>query len=78
MVCEASLQPADGETALLVACVDALLLCCQSEKAEKIVEKAIGKAMPLKETGIILPARVIFIGRHVHRGLDDDCHWCRS
>ena len=39
--------------------------------------KAIGKAVPLKETGIILPARhgggqLIFIGRHVHRGLDDD------
>ena len=33
--------------------------------------------MPLKETGIILPARhgggqLIFIGRHVHRGSDDD------
>ena len=58
----------NGETALLVAYVDDLLLCCQSEKAEKIVEKAIGKAVPLKETGIILPARhggghLIFIGR---------------
>ena len=67
----------NGETALLVAYVDDLLLCCQSEKAEKIVEKAIGKAVPLKETGIILPARhggghLIFIGRHVHRGLEDD------
>ena len=45
----------NGELALLVAYVDDLLLCCQSEKAEKIVEKAIGKAVPLKETGIILP-----------------------
>ena len=45
------------ELALLVAYVDDLLLCCQSERAEKIVEKAIGKAVPLKETGIILPAR---------------------
>ena len=67
----------NGELALLVAYVDDLLLCCQSEKAEKIVEKAIGKAVPLKETGIILPARhgggrLIFIGRHVHRGIDDD------
>ena len=67
----------NGELALLVAYVDDLLLCCQSERAEKIVEKAIGKAVPLKETGIILPARhgggrLIFIGRHVHRGLDDD------
>ena len=47
----------NGELALLVAYVDDLLLCCQSENAEKIVEKAIGKAVPLKETGIILPAR---------------------
>ena len=67
----------NGELALLVAYVDDLLLCCQSERAEKIVEKAIGKAVPLKETGIILPARhgggsLIFIGRHVHRGIDDD------
>ena len=41
------------------------------------MEKAIGKAVPLKETGIIVPARhgggrLIFIGRHVHRGIDDD------
>ena len=41
------------------------------------MEKAIGKAVPLKETGIIVPARhgggrLTFIGRHVHRGLEDD------
>ena len=47
----------NGELALLAAYVNDLLLCCQSETAEKIVEKAIGKAVPLKETGIILPAR---------------------
>ena len=46
----------NGELALLVAYVDDLLLCCQSETAEKIVEKAIGKAVPLKQTGIVLPA----------------------
>ena len=67
----------NGELALLVANVDDLLFCCQSEKAEKIVEKAIGKAVPLKKTGIILPARhrggcLIFIGRHVHRGINDN------
>ena len=30
----------NGELALLVAYVDDLLLCCQSEKAEKIVEES--------------------------------------
>ena len=34
----------NGEVALLVAYVDDLLLCCQSEAAERMVEKAIGKA----------------------------------
>ena len=48
----------NGELALLVAYVDDLLLCCQSEKAEKIVEKAIGKAVPLKET-VSAPERMI-------------------
>eukprot|EP00435_Cladocopium_sp_Y103_P014865 s1182_g3.t1 len=48
-----------------------------SEKSEQIVEKAIGKAVPLKQTGLILPARLgggslVFIGRHIHRGVDDD------
>eukprot|EP00435_Cladocopium_sp_Y103_P064993 s14_g26.t1 len=48
-----------------------------SEKSEQIVEKAIGRAVPLKQTGLILPARLgggnlIFIGRHIHRGVDDD------
>ena len=67
----------NGEVALLVAYVDDLLLCCQSEAAEKIVEKAIGKAVPLKETGVILPAslgggRLVFIGRHVHRNFEDN------
>ena len=47
----------EWRNARLVAYVDDLLLCCQSENGEKIVEKAIGKAVPLKETGIILPAR---------------------
>ena len=45
-----------GETGLLVAYVDDLLLCCQTARSEKLVEKAIGKAVPLKETGVILPA----------------------
>ena len=36
----------NAELALLVAYVDDLLLCCQSERAEKIVEKAIGKPCP--------------------------------
>ena len=67
----------NGEVALLVAYVDDLLLCCQSEAAERMVEKAIGKAVPLKETGVILPAKLgggqlTFIGRHVHRNLEDD------
>ena len=67
----------NGELALLVAYVDDLLLCCQSETAEKIVEKAIGKAVPLKQTGLVLPAEfgggsLIFIGRHVHRGVNDN------
>eukprot|EP00435_Cladocopium_sp_Y103_P008660 s3819_g2.t1 len=66
-----------GEIAFLVAYVDDLLLCCMSEKSEQIVEKAIGKAVPLKQTGLILPARLgggslVFIGRHIHRGTDDD------
>ena len=61
----------NGELALPVAYVDDLLLCCQSEKAEKIVEKALERDRnypPCTHGG----GRLIFIGRHVHRGLDDD------
>eukprot|EP00435_Cladocopium_sp_Y103_P006580 s1858_g2.t1 len=66
-----------GETALLVAYVDDLLLCCQSSKAENMVEKAIGQAVPLKQTGLILPASegggsLAFIGRVVCRGTEDN------
>ena len=66
-----------GETALLVAYVDDLLLCCQSARSEKLVEKAIGKAVPLKETGLILPAEqgggaLTFIGRRIQRSAVDD------
>ena len=66
-----------GETALLVAYVDDLLLCCQTARSEKLVEKAIGKAVPLKETGVILPAEqgggaLTFIGRRIQRGATDD------
>ena len=66
-----------GETALLVAYVDDLLLCCQSARSEKRVEKAIGKAAPLKETGLVLPAEqgggaLTFIGRRIQRGATDD------
>ena len=67
----------NGETALLVAYVDDLLLCCQTARSEKLVEKAIGKAVPLKETGVILPAEqgggaLTFIGRRIQRGATDD------
>ena len=66
-----------GETALLVAYVDDLLLCCQTARSEKLVEKAIGKAVPLKETGLVLPAgegggALTFIGRRIQRGATDD------
>ena len=44
--------------------------------SEKQVEKAIGKAVPLKETGVILPAEhggaLTFIGRRIQRGATDD------
>ena len=67
----------NGEAALLVAYVDDLLLCCQTARSEKLVEKAIGKALPLKETGVILPAEqgggaLTFIGRRIQRGATDD------
>ena len=67
-----------GETALLVAYVRDLLLCCQTaRRSEKLVEKTIGKAVPLKETGLVLPAEegggaLTFIGRRIHRGAADD------
>ena len=65
------------ETALLVAYVDDLLLCCQTARSEKLVEEAIGKAVPLKEIGVILPAEqgggvLTFIGRRIQRGATDD------
>ena len=65
------------ETALLVAYVDDLLLCCQTARNEKLVEKAIGKTIPLKEIGVILPAEqgggaLTFIGRRIQRGATDD------
>ena len=37
-----------GETALLVAYVDDLLLCCQTARSEKLVEKAIGESSPVE------------------------------
>ena len=45
--------------------------------SEKLVEKTIGKAVPLKETGLVLPAEegggaLTFIGRRIHRGAADD------
>ena len=62
-----------GESALLMAYVDDLLLCTSSEKAEKVIETAIGSVVPLKQTGMVLPAEfgggsLIFIGRHISRG----------
>ena len=62
-----------GESALLMAYVDDLLLCTSSEKAEKVIETAIGSVVPLKQTGVILPAEfgggsLIIIGRHISRG----------
>ena len=67
----------DGQAALLVAYVDDLLLCSQSEQVERKVMKAIGAKVPLKETGLILPAAegggsVTFIGRIISRGVEDD------
>ena len=62
-----------GELTLLMAYVDNLLLCTTSEKAEKVIETAIGSVVPLKQTGMILPAEfgggsLVFIGRHISRG----------
>eukprot|EP00435_Cladocopium_sp_Y103_P033348 s2670_g8.t1 len=66
-----------GETALLVAYVDDLFLCCQISKADNLVEQAIGKAVPLKQAGLILLAAegggsLTFTGRVICRGTEDD------
>ena len=59
-------------SAILVAYVDDLLLCSDSDEVEKIVEETIGAVVPLKETGKIKKAAqgggsLIFIGRHIFR-----------
>ncbi|MCV6575719.1 MAG: Ty1/Copia family ribonuclease HI, partial [Cohaesibacter sp.] len=65
-------------SAILIAYVDDLLLCSDSDDVEKVVEDTIGAVVPLKETGRIKKARegggsLIFIGRHIFRdGHKDD------
>ena len=59
-------------SAMLVAYVDDLLLCSDSEEVEKLVEDTIGAVVPLKETGGIQTAEkgggsLIFIRRHIFR-----------
>ena len=59
-------------SAILIAYVDDLLLCSDSDEVEKIVEETIGAVVPLKETGKIKKAAqgggsLIFIGRHIFR-----------
>ena len=57
---------------MLVAYVDDLLLCSDSNEVEKLVEDTIGAVVPLKETGRIRTAEkgggsLVFIGRHIFR-----------
>ena len=59
-------------SAILIAYVDDLLLCSDSDEVERIVEETIGAVVPLKETGKIKKAAqgggsLIFIGRHIFR-----------
>ena len=59
-------------SAMLVAYVDDLLLCSDSNEVEKLVEDTIGAVVPLKETGRIRTAEkgggsLVFIGRHIFR-----------
>ena len=50
-------------SAILIAYVDDLLLCSDSDDVEKVVEDTIGAVVPLKETGRIKKAR------------EGDFHW---
>ena len=59
-------------SAVLIAYVDDLLLCSDSDEVEKVVEETIGAVVPLKETGKIKKAAqgggaLTFIGRHIFR-----------
>ena len=59
-------------SAVLIAYVDDLLLCSDSDEVEKVVEETIGPVVPLKETGKIKKAAqgggaLTFIGRHIFR-----------
>ena len=59
-------------SAVLIAYVDDLLLCSDSDEVEKVVEETIGAVVPLKETGKIKKAAqgggaLTFVGRHIFR-----------
>ena len=59
-------------SAVLIAYVDDLLLCSDSDEVERVVEETIGAVVPLKETGKIKKAAqgggsLTFIGRHIFR-----------
>ena len=50
-------------SAILIAYVDDLLLCSNSDEVEKVVEETIGSVVPLKETG------------RVSKAENGDLHW---